>query len=190
MRLLPAAICTVSFFVGCEKDDVMNTPTAQRGTLPDAARHAGRSAIREFEVAALLDQADSEAHAAGALSKVMMPGQKAEDWICKVEWIALRESGEGSAFMGFKGMPPVYELLLMIHDKALESRAGLHVLNYDLKQKEYTVPNAELEKFKPGDWVMISGVVRDDTRVAWEESKVHWLQLGRLTLTHIEMLQK
>jgi hypothetical protein len=191
MKLVISAICAVSLSAGCQRDNRSRGVGVQRGAVPDVASRNGKSAVRQFEVTALLDRSGSEGDAAEALSKVVIPGQRAEDWICKVEWTVFRESSDGSAFKRSEGMPPVYELLLMLPDKALGSQVGFFVLNYDLKVKKYTVPNAELQKYEDGDWVMISGVVRDGTRVSWEEAKqLHWLQLGRLTLTRIEKLQK
>ena len=125
---------------------------------------------------------------AATLSPLVPPGLELEGWIFQVNWNILRHKG-GSSKYQYREASPVTELTLRFPDGLGDYEIWLWGHNYNFHNNTYTSDNNKFAAIKSGDWVRVYGVLRNTSKVVWENGKnTEKLSIGELIISNIELI--
>jgi hypothetical protein len=126
------------------------------------------------------------------------PGRRVEGWICQLKRAVPKKlEASGPSDVEFSSF---HEFALLFPEPVVGFEVWIEGNNYDPRSRCNSVPNDVFVHIKEGDWIRVSGVFRDDSRIGWEYMKsprgllpagqVAFLSLGHIAVSSLETVTR
>jgi hypothetical protein len=164
-------------------------------TMPGEVRHS-LFPMAEIDVATEIRQITSDStEAPKNVEPYVTPGRRVQGWICQ-----LKRAGSNR---GVGGAPSDVEssdfdeIVLLFPELVVGYQVWIKGSTRDPRSRQNSIPNDVFLHIKEGDWVRVSGVFRDDSKLRWEFMKSPvglpagqsaYLSLGEITVSSLERL--